>query len=63
MHKGLAPLAPESQQVGKLQSYILHHHKPLSRGGKPYDMDNIRIVTPRYHMEALSKSYHYGREK
>ena len=62
MKRGLAPLAPKEQRVGKLKSYVLHHHQPLSRGGKPYDMENIRIVTPRYHQEVLSKSYHYGKE-
>ena len=29
-------------------------------GGAVYNVDNLTIVTPRYHKEILSPSYHYG---
>ncbi|HYZ75915.1 MAG TPA: RHS repeat-associated core domain-containing protein [Gaiellaceae bacterium] len=60
MRQGLAPIAPQAQQYGKLRSYILHHRTPVARGGDPYDPANILIVTPRYHQEVLSRSYHFG---
>lgn len=36
------------------------HRTPTSRGGDPYDPDNILVVTPRYHKEVLDPLYHYG---
>ena len=36
-------------QHKKLKSYHLHHVKPIAEGGAVYDLDNIRVVTPRLH--------------
>jgi hypothetical protein len=33
---------------------------PINKGGKVYDLNNIVIVTPRYHKEILEKKYHNG---
>ena len=60
MNQGLAPIAKESQQLGGQKSYILHHNQPIYQGGAVYNVDNLTIVTPRYHKEILSPSYHYG---
>lgn len=59
MSTGRAPIAHSTQQVGKLKSYVLHHVKPVQHGGGVYDLDNIVVVTPRYHKEALDPAYHY----
>jgi len=60
MSNGKAPLAHESQHVGEIKSYQLHHKTPISKGGPVYGLDNIVIVTPRYHKEILEPGYHFG---
>ena len=60
MRRGLAPRAVPGQQVGKQMSYVLHHVKPINQGGSVYDLGNIMVMTPRYHQEVLSRSYHFG---
>ncbi|HEX8617173.1 MAG TPA: RHS repeat-associated core domain-containing protein, partial [Thermoanaerobaculia bacterium] len=59
MKKGLAPVAVKSQQLGEQRSYILHHVTPIQQGGGVYDLNNLVVVTPRYHKEILSADYHY----
>lgn len=61
MRGGYAPLVHPSQSVGKLRSYVLHHQVPIHVGGAVYDIDNILIVTPRFHAEILDPVYHFGR--
>jgi hypothetical protein len=58
---GKAPKAFKEQWVGKVDAYQLHHIRPIHDNGHVYDFDNIHIVTPRYHKEALEKSYHSGK--
>lgn len=60
MKQGLAPIAEPEQFVGANRSYVLHHKRPINQGGAVYDMDNLYIVTPRYHKEILDPAYHYG---
>jgi hypothetical protein len=62
MKTGLAPSVQKTQAVGKNAKYILHHRTPINQGGSVYDMDNLYIVTPRYHKEILDPAYHYGYE-
>ncbi|WP_425102672.1 HNH endonuclease signature motif containing protein [Burkholderia ambifaria] len=59
MKNGMAPKASITQGMGKNTSYVLHHIEPIQHDGGVYDMDNLRIVTPRYHAEVLDPSYHY----
>jgi hypothetical protein len=61
MSKGWAPKVAKSQEVGKHVSYEIHHKTPIHAGGEVYDMDNLVIVTPRYHKEVLDPVYHYNR--
>lgn len=63
MGSGYAPRVVKSQAVGKLDGYVLHHRTPIQHGGGVYDLDNIVVVTPRYHKEVLDPSYHMGRKK
>lgn len=59
MKAGNAPVAHTSQQVGGKISYELHHAKPIQHSGDVYDLDNIVVVTPRYHQEVLEPAFHY----
>ncbi|MCE4378739.1 S-type pyocin domain-containing protein [Escherichia coli] len=49
--KGYSPFTPKNQQVGGRKVYELHHDKPISQGGEVYDMDNIRVTTPKRHID------------
>ncbi|EIM5936046.1 TPA: colicin-E9 [Escherichia coli] len=49
--KGYSPFTPKNQQVGGRKVYELHHDKPISQGGEVYDMDNIRVSTPKRHID------------
>ncbi|HVU57809.1 MAG TPA: RHS repeat-associated core domain-containing protein [Puia sp.] len=62
MKQGFAPFTDPSQAAGnnRVQMvYQLHHIKPIQQGGAVYDVDNIMVVTPKYHAEVLSPNYHY----
>ena len=60
MKQGRAPKVVETQQYGGRLTYELHHKTPIHAGGSVYDLNNLVIVTPRYHIDVLSRSYHYG---
>ena len=60
MAAGRAPWAPKDQHAAGHVKYILHHKTPISQGGGVYDLDNIMVVTPRYHSEVLDSKYHGG---
>lgn len=47
MKKGLAPFAPKSEWVGDRRTIDFHYRQPISQGGSPYDLDNIRLTGPR----------------
>lgn len=59
MKKGLAPLAWEAQQRGGRRTFELHHMTPIHAGGSVYDLSNIAIVTPRYHVDVLDRAFHF----
>ncbi|HGB6929719.1 TPA: HNH endonuclease signature motif containing protein, partial [Salmonella enterica subsp. enterica serovar Java] len=52
---GLAPWVPkEGQYIGPnsiVKKFAIHHVVPIKDGGGVYDMDNLRIVTPKLHDE------------
>ncbi|MFD5257292.1 DUF6531 domain-containing protein [Streptomyces bobili] len=58
MAAGRAPFVTNQQAVGKNNKYVLHHVKPIQHGGGVYDLDNLIVVTPRYHAEVLDPDYH-----
>ncbi len=47
---GPAPFTKESEQVGGRSRYEIHHVIPIHAGGAVYDMDNLRILTPKQHI-------------
>ncbi len=51
---GWSPSAPLSEQVGSRKKYEIHHVMPISEGGSVYDLDNLRILTPKKHIETHS---------
>lgn len=60
MEKGLSPFVRNTQNLGGQKNYILHHKTPINQGGEVFDMDNLIIVTPRFHKDILAPAYHYG---
>jgi len=60
MQEGKAPFVHNTQYVGKVTNYALHHLTPIQHGGGVYDMRNIVVVTPRFHRDILDRGYHYG---
>lgn len=60
MKDGYAPFTHGSQSIGGNKRYTLHHIRPINQGGGVYDMDNLYIVTPKFHKEILDPAYHYG---
>lgn len=59
MQRGRAPIARKEQRHGNHVAYILHHSRPISRGGERYDMSNIVVVTPRMHVDILDRRIHF----
>lgn len=51
IQKGKSPFARKADQVGGRERFELHHEKPISQDGGVYDMDNIRITTPKRHID------------
>ncbi|AIL61983.1 S-type pyocin domain-containing protein [Pseudomonas alkylphenolica] len=51
MAKGFAPAAPKSEHVGKRISFELHHVELIKDGGAVYDVDNLRAVTSKHHID------------
>ncbi|WP_235897017.1 HNH endonuclease signature motif containing protein [Yersinia vastinensis] len=48
---GKAPSPRESEQIGSRVKYELHHVKPISDNGAVCDIDNIKVLTPKRHIE------------
>jgi hypothetical protein len=48
--KGRGPVARRADWIGGRTKLEIHHHIPLSSGGKLYDLDNLRITTPKLHI-------------
>lgn len=48
---GKAPSPKEREQVGRRVKYELHHLKPISKNGAVYNIKNIRVLTPKRHID------------
>lgn len=51
MQDGKAPRAREADMVGKRQTHNLHHVEQISEGGEFYNFDNLRVNTPKNHID------------
>ncbi|WP_277759285.1 S-type pyocin domain-containing protein [Pseudomonas sp. A34-9] len=51
MRNGKAPRARLMDAAGKRISHEIHHVELISEGGEVYDVDNLRIHTPKNHVE------------
>lgn len=51
MREGSAPKARQRDIVGKRASFELHHVEWVSKGGEVYDVDNLRVNTPKNHID------------
>ena len=51
MRTGRAPRVRDADSVGGRLSYELHHLDKVSEGGGVYDVDNLRVNTPRNHID------------
>lgn len=48
---GKSPFVRESERVGGRQRFELHHVKQIKDNGAVYDVDNIRVMTPKRHID------------
>lgn len=60
MKKGHAPSSREDGHLGNSIKFELHHIVPVSEGGALYDIDNIKIATPKRHSEIHNKGRKHG---
>jgi hypothetical protein len=51
MKGGGAPRAREVDMAGKRQGHDIHHVELISEGGEVYDVDNLRVHTPKNHID------------
>ncbi|WP_434563701.1 hypothetical protein [Pseudomonas sp. R1-6] len=51
MRNGQSPYSIKKEQVGGRKVFELHHEIEISKGGDVYDVDNIRVLTPRRHIQ------------
>ncbi len=51
----LSPFPPKKEHIGGRTKYELHHIKPISQDGAVYGIDNLRVLTPKRHIEIHSK--------
>jgi len=49
MKNGRAPFVRKGDRVGGQVKFELHHATYVSKGGAVFDIDNIRVVTPKQH--------------
>ena len=52
MRRGLAPHARFKETVGARKKYEIHHLKRIADGGEVYDVDNMVILAPKFHIQA-----------
>jgi hypothetical protein len=59
MMNGNSPFVHASQQHGGLVNYVLYHVMPIQHGGGVYDMSNLVVVTPKFHLDTLARDVHF----
>jgi hypothetical protein len=48
---GKSPKTRSMDKAGKRNSFEIHHVEEISKGGKVYDVGNLRLMTPKRHIE------------
>lgn len=51
LKKSKSPFVRKSERVGERKRYELHHLKRIKDDGAVYDVDNIRVMTPKRHID------------
>ena len=51
LSKGNSPFAPKAERNGKNARYEIHHIESIQHGGAVYDIENLRVATPKRHVE------------
>ncbi|WP_256585879.1 S-type pyocin domain-containing protein [Pseudomonas sp. ICMP 460] len=51
MSVGRAPRARRIDWAGSRNSHDIHHVEPISEGGEVYNVDNLRVNTPKNHVD------------
>ncbi|KGM28923.1 HNH endonuclease [Photorhabdus luminescens] len=54
MKNSLSPYSPKLEQVGSRQKYEIHHVQFIKDDGSVYGLDNLRVITPKRHIEIHS---------
>ncbi|WAB97165.1 S-type pyocin domain-containing protein [Pseudomonas putida] len=52
MRRGLAPPVRKNERVGQRWKFEIHHIKRIVDGGAVYDVENMTILSPKFHIEA-----------
>lgn len=60
MNKGFAPAVRKSERVGGRIKMEIHHQQLISNDGAVYNVENMRIMTPKRHIE-IHKDEQNGR--
>ena len=55
MRKGKSPATYKEARIGRRIKFEIHHIKPISRGGEVYNVDNMGVTTPKWHIDIHSK--------
>ena len=56
MQNGLSPKARKLDRAGERTSFELHHVVHIANGGALYDVDNLRVNTPKNHIDNHRKN-------
>ncbi|MBN6714845.1 S-type pyocin domain-containing protein [Pseudomonas capsici] len=51
MKSGRAPQPKQADQVGRRKTFEIHHQHEIANGGAVYDIDNLRVLPPKQHIE------------
>nr|WP_225922844.1 S-type pyocin domain-containing protein [Pseudomonas hamedanensis] len=49
--KGNSPFAPKAERNGENARYEIHHIENIQHGGAVYDIENLRVATPKRHVQ------------
>lgn len=51
LERGVVPFAAKSEAVGARRKYEIHHKQRVADGGAVYDVDNMVILSPKFHVQ------------